>query len=105
MSNRPYRETSSDANESMEPFKETIKKKILESFNRIKSGATSEEISIESGIDYAQCHKRIADLVNEKRLCNTGITRKNKSGRKAMVRNIVTDKIVSENNPKQIELF
>lgn len=92
MSNRPYRATSNEAHESVKPFKEIVKEKILKSFERIKVGATSEEVSIESGIEYAQCHKRIAELVKDKKLYNVEITRKNKSGRKAMVRQLTAFK-------------
>lgn len=95
MSNRPYRQTSSEAHESIKEYKEAIYQKILASFERIKVGATSEEVAFESGLEYAQCHKRIAELVQSGKLYNIGTTRKNKSGRSAMIRQL------SEFRPKQ----
>ena len=88
MSNRKFCSTSSEANKSVKPHKDIFYEKILKALREMKDGGTSETIARKSGIEYAQCHKRIAELVTSGKVYNTGETIKNSSGRSAMVRKI-----------------
>ena len=86
---RQHRATSKAAHDSVKEHKEVFYDKIISALERIKVGGTSEEIAKEAGIEYAQCHKRLPELVEQGKVFNTGITRPNSSGRKAMVRQLV----------------
>lgn len=88
MSNRPYRETSTLAHESIKPAKSYYQNKIIEAMERLKVGATFEEAAIEAGIKPDQAWKRMSELVSSGILYNVGITRKTSSGRQAMVRQL-----------------
>lgn len=87
--NRKHRATSKEAHESVKEHKEVFYDKIIAALVIAKVGGTSEELSRIAGIEYAQCHKRLAELVQSGKVFNTGITRVNSSGRKAMVRQLV----------------
>lgn len=86
---RPFRQTSHEAKESIEESKEATYDKILKVYKDCKNGLTSEECAVKAKISYASAHKRIPELIQQHKLYNTGETRKNKSGRKAMVRKAV----------------
>lgn len=92
MSNRPHRSTSNEAHNSVKEHKEAFYDKIIAALERIKVGGTSEEIAKEAGIEYAQCHKRLPELITQGKVYNVGTTRNNSSGRKAMVRQLVSFK-------------
>lgn len=88
---RPFRKTSTDAKESIEDSKEATYEKILKVLKENPDGLTSEEVSEKAGISYASAHKRLAEIVIKlKKAYNTGETRKNKSGRKAMIRKAIS---------------
>lgn len=87
---RTFNEQSHEAHVSILESKETIYEKILEAYRRCPYGLTSEECSVEAKISYESSHKRIPELISQHKLYNSGITRKNKSGRKSMVRKIVS---------------
>lgn len=86
---RPFRATSQEAKVSIEESKEATYEKILKAYKDCEKGLTSEECAKKAKISYASAHKRIPELIQQHKLYNTGETRKNKSGRKAMVRKIV----------------
>jgi len=86
---RPYRPTSTEAHESVKKSKEAMYEKILRAFKDCEEGLTSEECAAKANISYESAHKRIPELIQQHKLFNTGETRKNKSGRSAMVRKIV----------------
>jgi hypothetical protein len=79
---RPYRETSTLAHESVKEHKARMYKLITEGLEKIKVGGTSEEISVAIGLKHEQVWKRISEMRN---IYDTGIKRKNSSGRKAIV--------------------
>ena len=85
---RPFRQTSKDAEESIKETKEAHYKKLLEALANMPNGATSEELSKEAKLSYESTHKRLFELVRDKKAYNTGETRYNSSHRKAMVRKI-----------------
>lgn len=87
--NRIFKQTSKDAHESVKESKETSYIKILEAYRHSPNGLTSEECSIKANISYESAHKRIPELISQQKLYNTGITRKNKSGRSAEIRKYV----------------
>lgn len=86
---RPFCKTSTEAKESIEESKEATYDKILKAYKDCEHGLTSEECAAKAKISYASAHKRIPELIQQHKLYNTGETRKNKSGRKAMVRKAV----------------
>lgn len=81
--------TSKEAHESVKEHKEAFYQKIIEGLKKLKVGGTSYEIAQASGIEYAQAHKRLPELVTAGKVFNTGITRPTPYGRKAMVRQLV----------------
>lgn len=85
---RRHRETSKQAHDSVKEHKQIFYNKIIEALKLLKVGGTSEEIAKVAGIEYAQCHKRLPELVDMGKVFNTGITRVNTSGRRAMVRQL-----------------
>lgn len=87
---RPFRQTSKDAEVSIEESKEATYDKILKAYRENNAkGLTSEECAKKAKISYASAHKRIPELIQQHKLYNTGETRKNKSGRNAMIRKII----------------
>ncbi len=86
---RGFNELSNEAHESVKESKETTYNKILEAYKRRVDGMTSEECAFEAKISYESAHKRIAELISQHKLYNSGIKRMNKSGRRAEVRKIV----------------
>ncbi|MEO7048886.1 MAG: hypothetical protein ABI091_26525 [Ferruginibacter sp.] len=86
---RKHSATSKAAHESVKEHKEVFYDKIISALERLKVGGTAEEVAKEAGIEYCQCHKRLPELVDIGKVFNTGITRPNSSGRKAMVRQLV----------------
>lgn len=84
-----HRSTSKEAHDSVKEHKEAFYEKILTALEKLKVGGTSHEIALAAGIEYAQCHKRLPELVQMGKVFNTGITRVNPSGRKSMVRQLV----------------
>lgn len=92
---RQHRSTSKAAHESVKEHKQVFYDKIEEGLKKLVVGGTSEEVARAAGIEYAQCHKRIYEMIEAGTVFNTGITRKNSSGRKAMVRQL-TKSIINE---------
>jgi hypothetical protein len=89
---RKHIPTSKEAHDSVKEHKEIFYEKILTALEKMKVGGTSEEVSVIAGIEYAQCHKRLPELIGMGKVYNTGYTRKNSSGRAAMVRQLVNMK-------------
>lgn len=89
MGKRSHRATSKAAHESVIGHKEVFYDKIKDALILMRVGGTSEEIAKVGGMEYAQVHKRLAELVADGVCYNTGQTRANSSGRKAMVRQLV----------------
>lgn len=85
---RVHRQTSTEAHESVKEHKQVFYDKIIDALERLKVGGTSHEVAITAGIEYAQAHKRLPELVEKGIVFNTGITRTNPSGRKSMVRQL-----------------
>lgn len=85
---RQFNAQSKEAEDSVKDHKQILYDKIIYGLLKLKIGGTSEEVSIAAGITYAQCHKRIFELIEQGKVFNTGITRINSSGRKAMVRQL-----------------
>jgi len=80
--------TSKAAHDSVKEHKEIFYEKIIEGLRKLKVGGTSHEIAEASGIEYAQAHKRIPELITAGKVFNTGITRLTPYGRKAKVRQL-----------------
>lgn len=79
---------SKEAHESVKEHKEIFYEKIIAGLKKLKVGGTSHEIAEASGIEYAQAHKRIPELITAGKIFNTGITRLTPYGRKAAVRQL-----------------
>ena len=92
MSNRFHVQTSKLAHNSVKEHKQVFYDKIIYALENMKIGGTSEEIASVAGIEYAQCHKRLPELVSAGKVYNVGVTRPNSSGRQAMVRQLVSFK-------------
>ncbi len=81
-------QTSRDAHESIKEHKADTYDIIVKALEEIKIGATSEQISIHTGIKHERIWKRMSELVDSNVLFNTGIKRKTTSGRGSMVRQL-----------------
>lgn len=90
MGKRPHRATSKEAHESVKPHKEAMYQKIEEGMRKLKVGGNFEEIAFASGLEPAQVWKRLPEMVELGIVFNVGITRPTSSGRKAMVRQLVS---------------
>jgi len=82
--------TSILAHYSVKPSKQIMYDKILVGMEKLRVGGTSEEIAAASGLKHDQVWKRLSEMEGLGLIFNTGITRLASSGRKAMVRQLVT---------------
>lgn len=81
--------TSREAHESVKEHKEYIYEKIKVALTEIKIGGTSEEIATHLGMEHEQIWKRLSEMERAGIIFNLPYTRKNTSGRKAMVRQLI----------------
>lgn len=77
---RQHKTTSKIAERFIAPHKESHKEKIKLALEKLKVGATQEEISQCSGLRPDQVWKRMVDLVNDGEVFDTKLMRKLKSG-------------------------
>jgi hypothetical protein len=89
MANRSHKPTSKAGEEFIRVFKQSHKEKILSGLEKLKVGGTFEEISKVTGMREDQVWKRMVDLVNDKKVFDTGITRTLKSGLQGIVWQLV----------------
>lgn len=85
---RKFIQTSNDAHESVKDSKNLMYDKIIAGMRRLRVGGNFETIAISSGIEAAQCHKRLPEMVEKGMVYNTGVTHLTSKGRKAMVRQL-----------------
>lgn len=85
MTKRTHKPTSKAGEIYIAPAKASHKQKIAEGLDKLKVGGTYEEISKVTGLREDQVWKRMVDLVNDKLVFDTGITRKLKSGLQGIV--------------------
>lgn len=84
--------TSIKANESVKDSKEAMYVLIAEALEKMKIGGTSEEIANFMGIKHERVWKRLSEMEERGTIYNVGTTRKNSSGRMAMVRQLTSFK-------------
>ncbi len=82
--------TSREAYHSIKESKGEMYPLIIKALEEMKVGGTSEEVSLHTGIKHERIWKRMGELVKSGVLYNVGITRITSSGRKSMVRQLVT---------------
>jgi biotin synthase-related radical SAM superfamily protein len=97
---RPYRQTSTEAHESVKEHKQRMYERIAAALSVMKIGGTFEEIAEVSGLKPDQVWKRLPEMIEAGKVYNVGITRPTSSGRKAMVRQLTSFKEV-----KQLQLL
>lgn len=89
MTKRPRRQTSIDAHESIKPIKKDHYDKIVEALKKLKVGGNYEEISAAAGMEPLQVARRLDEMVKANIAYNCEYTHKTKSGRSAMVRQLI----------------
>lgn len=100
MKQRQHRPTSKQGEEYIRPFKPSHKQKIAEGLEKLRVGGTYEEISMATGLREDQVWKRMSNLVEDKKVFDTGITRTLKSGLQGIVWQLKNLPIVNHENPK-----
>lgn len=96
MKKREHRATSKEAHESVKEHKEAMYEKIVKGLEKLRVGGHFEAIAEAAGLEPSQVWKRLPEMVERGIVYNVGTTKPTSSGRKAMVRQLVTIKM--ENN-------
>lgn len=97
MKKREHRATSKEAHESVKEHKDVMYEKIVKGMESLRVGGTFEEIAIAAHIKPEQCWKRLPEMIELGLVYNVGTTRKTSTGRKAMVRQLVSIKLLQHN--------
>jgi len=82
--------TSIEAHNSVKEHKAEIYRKIVLALEEMKVGGTAEEISTHMNCKPDIVWKRLPEMVEAQVLYNVGITRPTSTGRKSMVRQLVS---------------
>ena len=82
--------TSIEAHNSVKDHKSEIYRKIVLALKEMKVGGTAEEISTHMNCKPDIVWKRLPEMVSAQVLYNVGITRPTSTGRKSMVRQLVS---------------
>lgn len=82
--------TSREAHESVKELKGEMYPIIIKALEEMKVGGTSEQIAEHLGVKHEKVWKRLKEMIDSGTLYNVGITRKTSSGRKSMVRQLVS---------------
>lgn len=89
MTKRKHKSTSKAAHDSIKPLKNYYQDKVIEGLTKLKVGGTYEEIAQSVKLKPDQVWKRISELVEKKKVYDTGITRTLSSRRKGTVWQLV----------------
>ena len=89
---RPYRQTSTEAHESIKDHKARMYELITEGLKKLRVGGTFEQIAEASGLEPSQVWKRLPEMIRDGKVYNVGNTRATSSGRQAMVRQLTVFK-------------
>lgn len=98
--------TSKAAHEFIKPHKQSHKDKIIAALEKIKVGATQDELAMLTGLRTDQCWRRMNELVKDGIVFDTGITRPLKSSCLGIVWQLCKLPVVNPENPtteKQIK--
>lgn len=82
--------TSLDAHNSIKGMKSEHYKKIIEGLEKLKVGGIYTEIASACGLDPIQVNRRLSEMESEGIIFSVGITRPTPTGRKAMIKQLVS---------------